>query len=502
MSHHPDLGPPVPVLEAAPAGFAILDGDRRYLYANPAACDTFGSPREKLLGQDVLTNFPADVHDTIQGHLSSALVGNTARGTTVILRSDGEEREVEYSVTPMVVDGQTLVGLAFRDMSDVRRLERRAAALTKIASSVAFGESLEATLDSLARSVVRATGTVGCGVLLVDASTHRIRVHGTYGIPEDQTAGFKACLRDSLPRPVLKAIESRQAVVVRDARSLLLADPCFAPVHDLLREALWDAIVAVPLIYRGRVVGTLTVFYPKDRDPGEAEIGFLSTIADQAAVAAENARLFIEARDKAALEERQRLARELHDSVSQALYGIALGARSARTMLDRDPRQAVEPLDYVLSLAEAGLAEMRALIFELRPESLETEGLIAALEKRLAAVRARHGFVVHATLPEEPDVPLEMKQAVYRIAQEALHNTAKHARAKRVNLRLHWDTEEILLAIADDGRGFNADGSFPGHLGLRSMRERAESLGGTLEVESTPGQGTRVQARIPRTGLG
>ncbi|MCA9857603.1 MAG: sensor histidine kinase, partial [Dehalococcoidia bacterium] len=230
--------------------------------------------------------------------------------------------------------------------------------------------------------------------------------------------------------------------------------------------------------------------------PDDAELA--TAVANQAAIALENARLFAEASTVAALEERQRLARELHDSVSQALYGIALGAQTARQLVESDPARAVDPIEYVASLAEAGLAEMRALIFELRPESLASEGIVSALEKQVAATRARYGVAVVADLPEEPDVPLRVKEALYRIAQEAMHNTIKHARASRIDIRLAASAERTQLEIRDDGSGFVADGDFPGHLGLRSMRERAEAVGGTLTIVSTPGTGTTVRADVPR----
>ncbi|MCI0396762.1 MAG: sensor histidine kinase [Chloroflexi bacterium] len=224
--------------------------------------------------------------------------------------------------------------------------------------------------------------------------------------------------------------------------------------------------------------------------------GLSGPLANQVAIAIENARLYEQAQQLAALQERQKLARELHDSVSQALYGIARGARTARVQLDRDPSRAAEPLDYVLSLAEAGLAEMRALIFELRPESLAAEGLVAALEKQAASLRARHHLKVQTTFGPEPETTLEVKQTLYRIAQEATHNIVKHARAGRVTLRLQQSGEEIILEIGDDGVGFDTGGAFPGHLGLRSMRERAERCGGALVVDSAPGQGTRVHVRV------
>jgi len=208
--------------------------------------------------------------------------------------------------------------------------------------------------------------------------------------------------------------------------------------------------------------------------------------------------LYEQAQELAALQERQRLARELHDSVSQVLYGMSLGAHTAREALESsDPAQALTSIEYVLALAEAGLAEMRALIFELRPESLELEGLVAALMKQVAFLRARYKLTVEADLVDEPDLPLEMKEALYRIAQEALHNIVKHARASSVVLRLARQEKEVLLEVCDNGRGFDPTGPFPGHLGMRSMRERVTKIGGTLSIESVAGQGTCIRVRVP-----
>jgi signal transduction histidine kinase len=197
------------------------------------------------------------------------------------------------------------------------------------------------------------------------------------------------------------------------------------------------------------------------------------------------------------LEERQRLARELHDSVSQVLYSIALNAASAVALGTRDPERAAALEGDVHELAGVGLAEMRALIFELRPESLEQEGLVSALHKQAEAVRARHGLTVHASLGAEPAVPLAAKEALYRIAQEALQNVAKHARAHSVELTLEQIGSEVILRIRDDGRGFDPDRSFPGHLGLHSMRERMAGVGGDLEIDSSRGRGTSIRARLP-----
>jgi len=220
-------------------------------------------------------------------------------------------------------------------------------------------------------------------------------------------------------------------------------------------------------------------------------------IANQAAVAMENARLYEEARKVATLEERQRMARELHDSVSQALYGIALGTHAAREQLERAPQKLSGTLDYILNMSATAVAEMRALVFELRPESLEQEGLVAALTRQADAVRARAGVTMHLDLCAEPDVSLDVKEALYRIAQEALQNIVKHAYAQTVSVSLCTEGAQVVLEVTDDGHGFDPGGRFPGHLGLRTMHERAIRLDGSLEISSRAEGGSKVRASIP-----
>ena len=188
----------------------------------------------------------------------------------------------------------------------------------------------------------------------------------------------------------------------------------------------------------------------------------------------------------------------MHDSVSQALYGIALGARTAQTQLERDPAKLAEPLDYILSLAEAGLSEMRALIFELRPESLQNEGLVAALTKQADAIQARHKINVVTDFGDEPDISLDAKEVLYRIAQEAMQNIVKHAHATRVDLTLKEQENHLVLEIRDNGKGFDTNHEFPGHLGMKSMPERASQIGGEFHIQSQLGRGTVITVTIPK----
>jgi len=140
---------------------------------------------------------------------------------------------------------------------------------------------------------------------------------------------------------------------------------------------------------------------------------------------------------------------------------------------------------------------MRALIFELRPESLEMEGLVAALTKQVAVLETRYQMSVDVSLGAEPDLSLELKHALYRIAQEALHNIVKHARASTVAIQLAQVNNEICLQVRDNGRGFNSAAPFPGHFGIRSMQERAMKMGGIFTIESAPEQGTSIAVRMP-----
>jgi PAS domain S-box-containing protein len=491
------------VIEQATENIFLVDVEtRRIVESNRAFREALGYSEEELHAMTLYDVVAAD-RESVDANIRRILEQiDPSVGERRYVRKDGSLLHVEVSAGVIVRDGRvTLVGVAHDITERVRAqsmLEERVATLSGIAGELTLERPTESVLGDLARSVVNTSTAIACGVVLIGEQEGAVNLFGSYGFPEGYTDRLSEAYRAGVNSPSLEAYRTRRPVLVRDLRARILADPLYAPVHRYVREAPWDVTYSLPLITRGRALGAIFFCFLPDAEPGEDEKVFLRAVADQAAVAVENARLFSEARGKAALEERQRLARELHDSVSQALYGIALGVETAREVLPDDPERAAEPLEYATTLAEAGMTEMRALIFELRPESLEKEGLVAALEKQAAAVQARHGIRVDAELDREPEVSLEVKEALYRVAQEALHNTVKHARAANVKLKLEVLPEEFTLGISDDGVGFDAQNDFPGHLGLKSMRERATRLGGTLEVASEPGQGVRILARVPR----
>jgi signal transduction histidine kinase len=199
----------------------------------------------------------------------------------------------------------------------------------------------------------------------------------------------------------------------------------------------------------------------------------------------------------AANEERANLARELHDSVTQALFSMGLTARALELLLDRDPAAARQKLVELRELQKDALAEMRTLIFELRPQGLETDGLAQALRNHAAAVQSRTGLSVSVEVEYDERLPLDIEESLYRIAQEALHNVVKHANAQHARISLGRAGRELRLIVEDDGIGFDPGVAPRGHLGLVGMRQRAERIGGDLDISRRPGGGSKVKVRLP-----
>lgn len=298
--------------------------------------------------------------------------------------------------------------------------------------------------------------------------------------------------------PLLDSILDRlNEAVPHDGAAVLELDQHGSLKPLVVRGQREGTDLSLPLVVREKKLGRLVLFREGAGFDTDSRT-IASAFANQVAIALENDNLYDQVQEQAAYEERQHLARELHDSVSQALYGILLGAHTAQKQLESSPQKAAEALTYVENLAQAGLAEMRALIFELRPEALQRDGLTGAMRKQLDALESRHELNAHGELGEEPDLPLSTKQVIYRIAQEATHNVVKHAQASNVWVSLGAVADGYRLVVRDDGRGFDPELDYSGQLGLKSMRERAAALGGKLDIRSSSGEGTIVELVLPR----
>jgi GAF domain-containing protein/HAMP domain-containing protein len=287
--------------------------------------------------------------------------------------------------------------------------------------------------------------------------------------------------------------------VAQSGKPSLVPDVDQEPRYYSLPEASEiQSELAVPLETKEAVIGVLHVQSNRPNAFDESDMVILQSLADQAALVIENAQLYEQAQQVATLEERQRLARELHDSVTQALYGVTLYAEAAARLLSvGDTELASDHLREVRQTAQEALREMRLLIFELRPPVLEQEGLATALESRLEAVEGRSGLKTEFKVEGDGRLPPDIEEGLYRIAQEALNNALKHAQAQRITLHLRQENQAVMLEVADDGIGFDpTTAREQGGLGLSGMEERAEMLSGRLIVKSRPGEGTSVKVEV------
>ena len=207
----------------------------------------------------------------------------------------------------------------------------------------------------------------------------------------------------------------------------------------------------------------------------------------------------VQAEELAAAEERNRLARELHDSVTQTIFSMTFAAESSRILAERDPSKVDAELERLQDLAKGALAEMRALIHQLRPTSVNERGLIPTLQDYVETVRSRDGLNVDLRVEGGDRLPTQSQDGLFRIIQEALNNVSKHAQTDSAVVTLKTHNGHVSLTVEDNGIGFDPSRSGPDRmsLGMSSMRERAEQQGGVMEVESRPGEGTRVKVEMP-----
>jgi signal transduction histidine kinase len=261
--------------------------------------------------------------------------------------------------------------------------------------------------------------------------------------------------------------------------------------------------IGIPLIVRDQVTGLLSLTYNEPNFYNQRHARVAMTIANQVAVAIENARLYEKSQNLAVIEERHRIARELHDSVTQLLYGICLYCTAtSRAIRSGNNSQVEQNLIEIKEDALQALQEMRLLILELNPPMLQKEGLIAALQASLEAIETRTGLETELKTDGFQRFPRAVEAQLYRIAMEALNNLVRYAQAKKVIVDLRSGDGWIWLEIRDNGVGFDvAKARIGSGMGLQSMEQRARQLKGRLEVHSQPGKGTRIIVEAPIVGV-
>jgi len=365
-------------------------------------------------------------------------------------------------------------------------------------SDVVLAIAGELRLDAVLDRVVHAARE------LVDAR------YAALGIPDEDGTEFDQFLHAGMSDDLVAALgplprtHGMLGAMLADPRPFrtddITQDPRFRgwwpDAHPLMRSFL-----GVPIVAKGDVIGA---FYLTEKAGAarfdETDEKVITVLAAHAAIAIENARLFEASRELSVIEERNRLARELHDAMTQNLFSLSLTAEAAGSLVRTDAARAEAEIDHVRRLARETQAELRSLIFELRPPRLEADGLLATVGKDLEVLGRAHGLKADLRVHGTPELASTVEVELYRIVQEALNNAVRHARAESVAVDVDATDGTVTITVRDDGVGFDpaARAIRERRLGLTSMRERAEALGGTLTIETAPRSGTTVRVEVPR----
>ena len=256
----------------------------------------------------------------------------------------------------------------------------------------------------------------------------------------------------------------------------------------------YKSFLSVPITLENQDIGCLTFFFEDQQDFEQEDLQLALSISDQASLAIQNAHLRSQAEKSAATAERNRLARDLHDAVTQTLFSASLIAEVLPRLWDKKPEEGRRRLEELRQLTRGALAEMRTLLMELRPTALMEAEIDELFRQLTDAFIGRTRIPVSVDIVRECELQPEVRIAMYRIAQESLNNIAKHAKATQVKVMLDCTPEEVTLCIQDNGRGFNPDNIPQDHLGVSIMKERAESIGAQLTIKSKIQQGTEITA--------
>jgi signal transduction histidine kinase len=418
-------------------------------------------------------------------------IKNQVVGTLVVLGQQGGKEEFGQPDLDLLVSFADQAATAINNAQLFKAEQRRADELEALRSTmgdITAELELSALLQVIVERAASLLDATGGELGLYDEAKQELRIVVSHNLGQDYVGTLHSLGEGAMGR----VAETGQPLIIDDYQTWYGGLSQYPHVH---------ATLAAPLKVGDRLVGAFTtITVDPDRRFTPTDLHLLTLFAQQATIAIENARLYEQAQQLAVVEERQRLARDLHDSVTQALYGMALYSEAAAEELSLNHVDLVtEYLGELEETAREALGEMRLLIHELRPPLLAQEGLVAALQDRLQAVEGRAGLTIKFTVDVEGRLPPEIEEGLYRIAREALNNVLKHAQATNVVVEIRHQPEDgmIALAVSDDGVGFDlVSARTQGGLGLSAMEERVAVLGGKLVIDSNPGAGTRVLVEV------
>jgi len=480
----------------------ITDPEGRIEYANPRFETTTGYTMAEALGQNPRILRSGAHSDAYYQELWKTITsGQTWQGELCNKRKDGSLYWEQATITPVCDEsGQITHYIAVKEDVTERKqaneaLRRRVEeldVLNRIALVVATLTDLPQALAAVAGIVTSqfsATASViaiwGTGQIEVLAWSDRDRV------TPDMVGRF---LPMAIAPTIREPLDRGEAISFSDVLSV----PWPAELEQFFRTRNIYAVLVAPLRARGTAFGVLAVMTDEaSRAFSPDEISLAETIAADVAAAIENARLYEQAQELAVTRERQRLARDLHDSVTQTLYSVTLTAEALPRVWQTHPDQAQDALNNLHRLARGALGEMRTLLFELQPAMLLEKKPEELLRQLAHATMGRTQTMVEVGVQGERALPDEVRIALYRIAQEALNNVTKHAAASQVIVELELEPEQVVLDIKDDGRGFDPETVPQRGFGVRNMADRAKEIGAAFSLQSHPGQGTQIHVVWP-----
>lgn len=505
------------MLESAPVAVVTVDRHGRILYANQKLEELFGFSREELLGQDVEALMPESVRAIHRTHRASYVKQPRMRpmGNGLNLtgrRKDGSEFPLEAGLNFITVEQELLVIASIVDITvrkqaaemleqrveeRTRELERRrrvADGLRDILAVLNSEQNLQEILSYIVAQAGMLLGAHACAIFRVRTQDGLLRIQVSQGLPDAYLA--LANITPSQESVIGRVVLNRQIEVVDSLASILpTSNPEVYERNRTLLQSGLHGLLCVPLLVKSDVYGVLALYYADQREVTQEEIDLAVTFGDQAALAIENARLRAQAEEAAIVAERSRIARDLHDSVTQTLFAANIIAEVLPRIWQRNVERGQQKLEELHELTRGALAEMRTLLLELRPNMLPDAHLSELLRQLVDATIGRARVPVTLEIYGECNaLPKDIRIALYRITQEALNNVAKHARATRVVVTVVCGPDQTEVTIHDDGVGFHLDTITGDHLGLAIMHERAEETGAVLTIHAAPDHGTVITA--------